>query len=45
MYNDALLPDDEAWATMTADLRETKESRNALRKENSRVFCYLFNWL
>lgn len=35
MYNDAHLPDDEAWTSMMADLRETKESRNALRKENS----------
>ncbi|KAG2156207.1 hypothetical protein DEU56DRAFT_766033 [Suillus clintonianus] len=37
MYNDAHLPDDEAWANMTADLRETKESQNALRKENSQL--------
>ncbi|KAG1752636.1 uncharacterized protein EDB91DRAFT_1103601 [Suillus paluster] len=37
MYNDAHLPDDEAWTNMTADLRETKESRNALRKENSQL--------
>jgi protein ECT2 len=35
MYNDAHLPDDEAWTSMTADLRETKESRNILRKENA----------
>ncbi|KAG0709787.1 hypothetical protein DFH29DRAFT_885797 [Suillus ampliporus] len=37
MYNDAHLPDDEAWTNMTADLRETKESRNELRKENSQL--------
>ncbi|OAX44507.1 hypothetical protein K503DRAFT_861342 [Rhizopogon vinicolor AM-OR11-026] len=37
MYNDAHLPDDEAWTNMTADLRETKESRNTLRKENSQL--------
>ena len=41
MYNDAQLPDDEAWTNMTANLRETKESRNALRKENSWVLCSL----
>ncbi len=37
MYNDILLPDDEAWTAVTADLRQTKESRNALSKENSYV--------
>ncbi|KAG1840091.1 hypothetical protein DFJ58DRAFT_811218 [Suillus subalutaceus] len=37
MYNDAHLPDDEAWTNMTADLRESKESQNALRKENSQL--------
>ena len=42
MYNDILLPDDEAWASVTADLRQTKESRNALSKENSYV---IFNQL
>lgn len=35
MYNDANLPHDEAWESMTQDLRQTKESRNALNKENS----------
>ena len=35
MYNDAHLPDDEAWTALSADLRHTKESRNALGKENS----------
>lgn len=35
MYNDANLPEDEAWTSMTEDLRTTKESRNALSKENS----------
>lgn len=37
MYNDILLPDDEAWAAVTTDLRQTKEARNALSKENSYV--------
>ena len=44
MYNDAHLPDDEAWTNLTAELRETKESRNAIRKENSRVFCFSFHF-
>jgi len=35
MYNDANLPEDEAWISMTKDLRQTKEGRNALTKENS----------
>jgi hypothetical protein len=35
MYNDANLPDDEAWRALSCDLRKTKESRNALTKENS----------
>ncbi|KAG5648922.1 hypothetical protein DXG03_000271 [Asterophora parasitica] len=35
MYNDVNLPDDEAWAAMSKDLQQTKESRNALTKENS----------
>jgi hypothetical protein len=35
MYNDANLPEDEAWAAICKDLRQTKESRNALTKENS----------
>lgn len=37
MYNDVNLPDDEAWERLTADLRKTKESRNAINKENSCV--------
>ncbi|KAJ7068443.1 RhoGEF domain-containing protein [Mycena amicta] len=37
MYNDANLPDDEAWVSMSADLRKTKETRNALNKENSQL--------
>lgn len=35
MYNDINLPDDEAWVAMSSDLRKTKETRNALTKENS----------
>jgi hypothetical protein len=37
MFNDAHLPDTDAWAAMTRDLRESKEGRNALSKENSYV--------
>lgn len=37
MYNDANLPDDEAWVAMAKDLRQTKEARNNLTKENSYV--------
>jgi len=37
MFNDAHLPDTEAWAAMTRDLRQSKEGRNALSKENSYV--------
>lgn len=35
MYSDANLPDDEAWVAMSNDLRQTKEARNMLAKENS----------
>lgn len=34
MFQDANLPDSEAWAAMVADLRKTKDGRNALTKEN-----------
>jgi len=37
MFNDAHLPDTDAWAAMTRDLRQSKESRNALSKENSQL--------
>ncbi|KAF8639693.1 hypothetical protein AX17_000955 [Amanita inopinata Kibby_2008] len=37
MYNDANLPDDEAWVAMSTDLRQTKEARNALSRENSQL--------
>lgn len=37
MYNDVNLPDDEAWTAMVNDLRQTKETRNTLSKENSYV--------
>lgn len=37
MYDDANLPHDEAWESVTKDLCQTKESRNALSKENSYV--------
>ncbi|PCH40917.1 hypothetical protein WOLCODRAFT_137069 [Wolfiporia cocos MD-104 SS10] len=35
MFNDASLPQDEAWVAMTQDLRRTKEARNQLTHENS----------
>ncbi|KAG8218644.1 hypothetical protein J3R82DRAFT_4308 [Butyriboletus roseoflavus] len=37
MYDDANLPHDEAWESMTKDLCQTKESRNALSKANSEL--------
>jgi len=37
MFNDAHLPDTDAWDAMTRDLRQSKESRNALSKENSQL--------
>ncbi|KAF7981667.1 hypothetical protein HWV62_32792 [Athelia sp. TMB] len=37
MYQDAQLPEDEAWTSMAEDLRKTKESRNALARENSQL--------
>jgi len=37
MYNDANLPEDDAWTSMIQDLRKTKETRNALTKENSQL--------
>jgi protein ECT2 len=35
MFNDAQLPEEEAWEAMVNDLRKTKETRNQLKKENS----------
>ncbi|KAN0131381.1 hypothetical protein V8E53_010758 [Lactarius tabidus] len=37
MFNDVRLPESDAWAAMTRDLRQCKESRNALSKENSQL--------
>ncbi|KAG6911239.1 hypothetical protein DXG01_003106 [Tephrocybe rancida] len=37
MYNDLNLPDDEAWIAMSKDLKQTKEARNTLTKENSQL--------
>lgn len=34
MYNDAQLPDEEAWTALTTDLLQTKQARNDLSKEN-----------
>ncbi|GBE79841.1 predicted protein [Sparassis crispa] len=35
MFNDANLPEDEAWAAMTRDLQQAKQARNTYWKENS----------
>ena len=35
MFNDANLPEDEAWKAMTNDLLKAKEDRNHLSQENS----------
>ena len=35
MYNDAQLPDDEAWTALTTDLQQAKQARNNLSKENT----------
>ncbi|KAI6130388.1 hypothetical protein EDD16DRAFT_1084414 [Pisolithus croceorrhizus] len=37
MYKDANLPHDQAWQAMTKDLSKTKESRNSLSHENSKL--------
>ncbi|KAF8969440.1 hypothetical protein BDZ97DRAFT_1902547 [Flammula alnicola] len=37
MYNDANLPDDEAWQALSQDLRQTKETKNNLSRENSQL--------
>lgn len=34
MYEDIQLPEDQAWAAMTNDLRKAKETRNRFAKEN-----------
>ena len=41
MYNDAQLPDEEAWTALTTDLQQTKQARNDLSKENAYVPRYL----
>jgi hypothetical protein len=41
MFRDAQLPEDEAWQAMASDLRETKEARNQLKKENACVILPL----
>ena len=41
MYQDVQLPDEEAWARMAKDLRETKKARNNLTAENSYVLALL----
>lgn len=35
MYNDAQLPDDDAWTALTTDLQQAKQARNNLSKENT----------
>ena len=43
MFNDMHLPETDAWAAVTRDLRQSKESRNALSKENSYVTVVIPN--
>jgi len=37
MFDDAELPETEAWDALTQDLRRAKNDRNTLAKENSYV--------
>ncbi|EIW61568.1 uncharacterized protein TRAVEDRAFT_162896 [Trametes versicolor FP-101664 SS1] len=37
MYDDATLPEDEAWAAMTRDLKAAKRSEKAVRHENHQL--------
>lgn len=37
MYEDIQLPEDQAWASMTNDLRKAKETRNFFAKENQQL--------
>ena len=37
MFNDANLPETEAWSVMTRDLQMTKEARNELSQENTQL--------
>lgn len=37
MFDDAHLPETEAWEAMVQDLRKTKDARNESRKENAYV--------
>ena len=34
MFNDASLPEDEAWAAMARDVVEAKKSRNEAERQN-----------
>ena len=46
MYTEINLPDEEAWATMAINLRETKEARNAISRENLWVtFMIAVHWI
>jgi len=37
MFNDAHLPEAQAWDALTMDLRQAKDARNALTKENVKL--------
>ncbi|OBZ70183.1 Rho guanine nucleotide exchange factor gef2 [Grifola frondosa] len=37
MYNDATLPEDEAWGAMVRDLRQSKQANKTVMKENSHL--------
>ena len=34
MFNDASLPEDEAWAALTRDVVESKKARNEVERTN-----------
>jgi len=42
MYNDAQLPDEEAWTALTTDLQQAKQARNNLSKENTQLKLQLY---
>ena len=43
MFNDAHLPEESAWQALTKDLKQAKEARNQLSRENRCVDLLLCN--
>ena len=43
MFNDAALPEDEAWAAMTRDLTEAKMARTEMERKNLCVITHLYS--